>query len=190
MTAPALTPDHACHVRAWPRKLWLHLWRREDGAAALEFVLVVPVLLTIFFAAFEAGLLMTRKIMLERGLDMTMRQLRLGEYSSPTPEIIKKDICDRALILRDCTDALRIELRPVDMTSWEFPSQAVQCVDREEPIQPPTTFSPGAAHEIMLVRACILQHAMFPTTGIGLRLPKTGNDEYAIAATSAFVNEP
>ena len=47
--------------------------RREDGTAAMEFVLVIPVIMMIFMASFESGLLMTRSIMLEQSVDMTMR---------------------------------------------------------------------------------------------------------------------
>ncbi|MFV0490907.1 MAG: TadE/TadG family type IV pilus assembly protein [Pseudorhodobacter sp.] len=170
----------------WP----YHAWRCEGGAATLEFVLVVPVLLLIFLSAFEAGLLMTRKIMLERGVDMTMRELRLGQYTNPNADLIKEEICDRAIILRNCATSIRIELSPVSMTTWAFPAQATGCVDREASIQPPTKFTPGAPHEIMLIRVCILQETLFPTTGVGLRLPKLNGNEYAITATSAFVNEP
>ena len=46
-------------------------FRREDGTASVEFVMVVPVLLTVFMASFESGLLMTRSIMLEQAVDIT-----------------------------------------------------------------------------------------------------------------------
>ena len=59
------------------RKWLARALRCEDGAATLEFALSVPVLITIFMASFESGLLMTRSIMLEQAVDITMRELRL-----------------------------------------------------------------------------------------------------------------
>ena len=56
------------------------LWRREDGVAAMEFVLMVQVFLAIFMSAFECGLLMTRAILLEHAVDVTMRELRFRRY--------------------------------------------------------------------------------------------------------------
>ena len=42
----------------------------------------------------------------------------------------------------------------------------------------------------MLVRACILVKPVFPGAGIGADLARQLNGEYAIVATSAFMNEP
>jgi hypothetical protein len=42
----------------------------------------------------------------------------------------------------------------------------------------------------MLVRVCVTQDAMFPTTGIGLHLPKDAKGGYGLVAVSAFVTEP
>ncbi|MFN4170676.1 MAG: TadE/TadG family type IV pilus assembly protein [Pseudorhodobacter sp.] len=166
------------------------LWRDQKGVASLEFVLMVPLVLIIFMSAFEAGLLMTRYIMLERSLDMTMRNLRLGQYPNPTPDLIKQEVCSRSVVLGNCTANIRIELQPVSTASWNFPTGRTGCVNREEPIQPPTTFNPGQAHQIMLVRVCIAQDTMFPTTGLGLGLAKDPGGAYGLVATSAFVNEP
>ena len=41
-----------------------HLWRDESGVATIEFLFDLPVLLVIFMASFESGLMMTRSIML------------------------------------------------------------------------------------------------------------------------------
>jgi len=166
------------------------IWRDQKGVASLEFVLMVPLVLTIFMSAFEAGLLMTRYIMLERSLDMTMRSLRLGQYPNPTPALIKQEICNRSVVLGNCDANIRIELQPVSTATWAFPTTQTGCVNRETGIEPATTFNPGAPHQIMLVRVCIAQDTMFPTTGLGLGLPKDSGGAYGLVATSAFVNEP
>lgn len=189
LNSPDQTPSRG--LRRLAAMLRRRLWRDQKGVASLEFVLMIPLVLTIFMSAFEAGLLMTRYIMLERSLDMTMRNLRLGQYPSPTPSLIKQEICSRSVVLGNCEANIRIELRPVSTASWNFPTTQAGCVNREPgAIEPATTFNPGQPHEIMLVRVCIAQDTMFPTTGLGLGLPKDSGGAYGLVATSAFVNEP
>ena len=43
---------------------------------------------------------------------------------------------------------------------------------------------------MMMVRVCALSKPLFPTTGIGVGMQVDGDGNYAIVATTAFVNEP
>ena len=167
-----------------------HAFRREDGTAAMEFVIAVPLLITIFMASFESGLLMIRSIMLEQSVDMTMRELRLGHYTLPDAPLLKNEICKRTVIFKDCKANITIEMTRISTTGWALPSTSVACIDRSEDIQPVTSLQIGQQNDIMLVRVCVVQDAMFPTTGIGLGLPKDGEGGYGVIATSAFVTEP
>lgn len=164
--------------------------RREDGTAAVEFALSVPLLITIFMASFESGFLMVRSIMLEQSVDMTMRELRLGHYPIPTVDLLKEEICKRTVILSDCEDNIMIEMTRINTSSWSLPTNQVTCVDREEDIQPVTQLQIGQQNDVMLVRVCVVQDAMFPTTGIGLALPKDNQGGYGLVAVTAFVTEP
>jgi len=165
-------------------------FRREDGTAAVEFVIAVPVLITIFMASFESGLLMTRSIMLEQSVDMTMRELRLGHYPLPDAPLLKHEICKRTVIFKNCETNIMIEMTRISTANWSLPTTGVSCVDRAEDIQPVTALQIGQQNDIMLVRVCVVQDALFPTTGIGLGLPKDGNGGYGVVAVSAFVTEP
>ncbi|OZA12367.1 MAG: pilus assembly protein TadE [Rhodobacterales bacterium 17-64-5] len=167
-----------------------HAFRREDGTAAMEFVLAVPLLITIFMASFESGLLMIRSIMLEQSVDMTMRELRLGHYTLPDAALLKTEICKRTVIFKDCTANITIEMTRISTATWGLPTTGVACIDRSEDIQPVTSLQIGQQNDIMLVRVCVVQDALFPTTGIGLGLPKDGKGGYGVIATSAFVTEP
>ncbi len=177
------------HIRQWMR-------RGDDGNVTIEFVLVFPVFLIIFLSAFEAGILMTRQVMLERALDITVRDLRLGFL--PTPGLseaeahleLKATICSRSLIIPDCGNAILLEMRPVSRLTWEPLNNVATCVDRSESVQPATVFRAGAQNEMMILRACSVFEPVFPSTGLGMRLPKDGNGDYALLATTAFVNEP
>lgn len=164
--------------------------RREDGNGTVELVILLPIIMFIFMMAFESSFYMSRRVMLERAVDMTTRSLRLGQFENPTPAMLKTDMCDRASILVDCDTSIRIELQAVSTTTWQLPDSQVSCVDRDEPIQPAVTFNPGAASELMLVRVCIIQDALFPGIGIGQQLAADSEGGYAITAVSSFVNEP
>ena len=165
-------------------------FRRDDGTAAMEFVLAVPLLITIFMASFEAGLLMIRSIMLEQSVDMTMRELRLGHYTLPDAALLKTEICKRTVIFKDCQANITIEMTRISTTNWALPGTDVACIDRSEDIQPVTALQIGQQNDIMLIRVCVVQDALFPTTGIGLGLPKDGQGGYGVISTSAFVTEP
>lgn len=162
----------------------------ERGTASVEFVLTIPVLMLIFMSSFESGLLMTRQIILEQALDEVMRDLRLGNISNPTAMKIKNRICSKSIIFADCAVSTSVELTPVNATSWDLPSNRTACSDRNEEIEPVITFVPGAENEMMLVRVCVVQDALFPTTGLGATLPLDSQGGYGLIAVSAFVNEP
>lgn len=164
--------------------------RKEDGVAAFEFTLVFPVVLFMFIWAVELGLIMTKSVMLEHALDVTMRNLRLGVLENPTADRLKQEICDRARIIAECRETITIELQPISTENWIMPAEPVACVDRDEDIEPVVSFNMGAQNEIMLVRACVIIEPNFPGTGIGAMLQKDGDGGFGMAAVSAFVNEP
>lgn len=164
--------------------------RQEDGTASMEFVLVVPVILLIFMASFESGLLMTREILLEQSVDMTMRELRLGHYANVTNALLKKEICSRTIIFPNCQSNIKIQLDRVSTSTWSFPSTPTTCINRTSPAEPVTTLKYGEPNDLMLIRVCVTLPALFPGTGLALNLTLDSAGEYALVARSAFVVEP
>lgn len=164
--------------------------RREDGNATIEFVFLFPALITLFLMVVEAGVLMTRGVMLDRGVDISMRELRLGTLSPMDHDTLKKEICNNSLIIPDCMNAVLVELRPIDKTTWTPLSGNTTCVDRTENIQPVLEFKPGLANEMMLVRVCAVYDPFFPTTGLAARMELDASGAYSLVAMSAYVNEP
>lgn len=162
----------------------------EDGSASIEFVILFPIFMVLFMSTFEAGLLMTRQVMLERAVDISVRGLRLGTWSPPTHEELKRNICNLAGILPDCMNNMLIELQPVSTSTWTPLPAVATCRDNDEPIQPVTTFNGGDQNEMMIVRACATMKPWFYATGLGLRLPLIDSENYALVSSSAFVNEP
>ncbi len=114
----------------------------------------------------------------------------MGIIVNPDHDLLKTEICSHAVVIPDCMNSLKVHLQPINTTTWDMPSSTPVCADRAEPIQPVTVVNMGGGDEIMMVRVCAVADAMFPTTGIGLRLPKDGQGGYRLIAMSAFVNEP
>ncbi len=165
--------------------------RAEDGAVTADFLYAFPPIILMLLASIEAGMVMTRAVMLERAVDMSVRELRLGLRPNPTHDQLKADICARlTLLLPHCTDVLLLELRPVSTTSWNVFTSAPTCVDRTAPVQPLTSFVPGESNEMMLVRACVVFDPYFPTTGLAAGMVLDASGGYQLVAMSAFVNEP
>lgn len=165
----------------------------EDGSSTAQFAVMLPAVLYVFFAVFEGGMFMVRYVMLDQALDMTVRDLRLGILVKPSEEKLKQEICNRTAIFPDCMTDMKLELTRVDPIAWNFPTLPLKCVDRSEPIDAsviPPDPNIGVENDIMLVRACITARAMFPTTGVGLGLPKDSSGRYAVSSLSAYSNEP
>jgi hypothetical protein len=174
------------NLRAWLRRAR----DDEDGTSTIPFVIFVPFLITMVVSSLEMGMLMTRHVMLERALDLTVRDLRLGHLPDVTHDEFKQMVCDRSALIPDCENVLLIELRPVSTITWEPLNSGAICVDRDAVVQPATQFDQGGGDQIMLIRACAKFDPIFPTTGLGLDLPKDNTGAYALVTSSAFVNEP
>ncbi|MBS8228883.1 pilus assembly protein [Vannielia litorea] len=191
MGGPEMQTDGYPRGRLWHLATRLRRFRkREEGNSTIEFVILFPIFIIIFMSCFEMGMLMTRQVMLERAVDLSVRDLRLGHWKPPTHDELKKAICNRAGIIPDCMNSMLIELQPVSKSTWTpLPKQAT-CNDKSAPIQPVTTFNGGTENEMMIVRACAIMKPWFVANGLGLRLPLVDGENYAIVSSSAFVNEP
>lgn len=162
----------------------------EKGLASIEFALFFPIYLGMFFWAAELGIIQIKSVMLDHALDVVIRDLRLGKIAEPSQEQMREDICSRLTILRDCEENLMIELQPVSTQAWLMPPAEVTCIDKDEEMQPVTTFDPGTEQELMLVRVCANVPVIFPNMMFGRLLTKDSEHGINVAATSAFVNEP
>jgi Flp pilus assembly protein TadG len=168
------------------------LGRDESGTSSIEFVILFPMFMAIFFAAFESGYLMLRNVMLERSVDLAVRELRLGDPQPPTFDEFKQQICDNTYFISNCADRVQVQLRPVNMTTWGPLNGDPRCIDVESALDPfdQTEYAVGGNNELMMVRVCALFQPMFPTTGLGLNMQYDGQGNYALVVTTAFVNEP
>ncbi len=166
-----------------------HYLRAQDGSATIEFLVVFPFFFTLFLSTFELGMLTARQVMLDRGLDLTVREVRLGQ-TEVSQANLKARICENALILPDCVAQMRLEMQPLNPRNWQnIPDQA-DCIDRDDDSKPVRSFSAGVENQLMILRACSLFDPFFPTSGFGAVIPRESADAYALLSTSSFVVEP
>lgn len=165
-------------------------WRREDANASIEFVILVPLMLMILFASVEAGVVTARQTMLERGMETTMRALRLDRMQPVTLDALRDSICRNAVIIPACRANLLVELRRLDPQAVSLPAGNTPCVNRAEQTTPAVSLTPGVEHDMILVRACLIYDPLFPTSGYGLGLPLDASGGFRMTVASAYVNEP
>ena len=170
-------------------------FRRADGGnATIEFVLLFPVFIFLFLVGFESGYYMVRNVVLERAVDIAVRDIRLGNGRIPQFDDLKANICNNAGILPDCVNSIQIEMQQVDITPGSVASMqtAARCVDKQSTADSltGTTYDLGAVNSMMIVRVCSLQQPLFPTTSLGVGMGVDSEGNYAMVTTTAFVNEP
>lgn len=165
----------------------------EGGYSTAEFVIVATTFLTAFFWIFETGLIMTKQMMLERAIDMTVRDLRL--YTVPPTKLpseniyqwAKRKTCENALVFKDCEANLHLEMDTFNPATGY--AKNYKCVDRaENDLNPLGVFTPNQRSEIMYIRACVRVDPMMPN-GIAL-FPGVNDEGIPLVADTAFMNEP
>lgn len=164
--------------------------RDQRGAASVEFVVLVPFLIMFIAFAIELGMLSLRGAMLERGLDIAVREVRLGTGTAPEHDEIKQIICDNATVIAECDTKLQLEMIPTDLRNFSLLDGTPDCTDASEPSKPVRNFIPGGQNQLMLLRACLKYSPLFPERMLGNVLTKDSSGDVALTTVSAFVQEP
>ena len=144
----------------------------------------------VFLSSYDVAMMNMRAVMMEQAMDKAVRRIRLSSGANLNYSQIQNDICQDAFLIPDCNQALRIEMRPVSTDTWTGITTDVDCVKRNQPLQPLIKFKNGAENELMLIRICAVVDPVFPGIGVGRTMPKDETGGYKIIASSAFVNEP
>ena len=178
----------------------------EDGNPTVEFVILFPLYIFLFCSAFEVGMYLLRGILLERGLDLTVRTVRIGIYppswSTPVSRSdLKGDICKNTPVISNCSQSLNLELINIDSLrttpnpGFTLASGAVECTDRgNASFTPNNSWQPGSRNDVVVIRACWIYDPFFPTFGIAAEAPlqaiKDSKGGVMVVAASAFAVEP
>lgn len=182
----------------------------ESGITTLEFVLVFPMFLALFLATYEIGMMSIRHVMLERGVDVTVREVRIGQIRPPIDaENLRDRICEVSRMISDCDRQLRLQMvrqDPRNTGDWAGnPMGSVECVNRSLVTQPDMSFEQGGNNELMILRACARFDPVLPVfsstfdnerelslvaRAFGIGSADSAGGTYALVTTAAFVIEP
>lgn len=174
-----------------------HFFSDESGTGPIEFVFVFPIVFLVFTASFESSMFMARYVMFDRAVDQVVRQIRLGNLRNVTHQTLKREICEEGMMIgsvQTCVNDMKIWMQPVNTATFRMDAPPKNCVDRSQPLNldnpPPNEFAYGTDNDIMLLRICLKEQPMFPTTLVSLNMASEPDGTYALIVTSVFVNEP
>ncbi|WP_106744790.1 TadE/TadG family type IV pilus assembly protein [Yoonia maritima] len=179
-------------------------FRRDDtGTVTIEFVIIFPVFFAFFLMTYESGIISLRQFMLDRGVDIAIRDVRIGIMEAPSDDALRQRICDVASIIPDCDNQLFVELVVQDPEqNWTALTGKTLCINRDEDARPASSIQHGVKNELVLVRACARIDPVLPFSAIGRReVPNIGQaivdnadaaagGSYALVSTSSYVVEP
>ncbi|WP_406870716.1 hypothetical protein ABEB22_01975 [Thioclava sp. 'Guangxiensis'] len=177
----------------------------QSGASTVAAAIVLPFFLMFVFAGVQIFVLQSKQTMLDRGLEITARNLRLQTYGStfPSQEKIKSNMCRNIGLIKNCTDQLTIELVAVDRSTWTAPdwSTTAICHDYSDgkALDAKPVLQQGTENQIMLMRACLKVPSLLTDTLMNISaasilkwamLAKDDDGEMNLVSITVFANEP
>ncbi|WP_170558102.1 TadE/TadG family type IV pilus assembly protein [Ruegeria atlantica] len=164
--------------------------RSERGSVTVEFALWFPLYMFFILGVIDYSMVSIQKAMLDRSMDLVVRDIRLGINLPDTEhDTIKDAICEHMVVMPACSNNLQLEMIVQDPYSGVSLPAAPDCVDRAEEAKPVREFSNGGSNALMIMRACIKFDPIIPTTAMGRAV--SGDDGLVtLTATTTFVQEP
>lgn len=164
--------------------------RGERGNVTIEFVFYTVVLFGLLGAGVEMGSINLRRALLERAVDVAVRDIRLGTGNIPSYWNVKKKICREASFSGDCENNLMLEMVQVDPRNFTKLDDEAQCRNAREDPKPVRNFVSGDDNDLMLLRACLKFTPIFPTSGLAAQIQQDRKGYAHLIVTSSFVQEP
>jgi hypothetical protein len=171
----------------------LRRFRKEDAGAlySLEFLVLLPALTFPLLFGVELTTHSNRQFQLDRGLEVTTREIRLNTGFTFTHEQIKGAICANSGGLAECDSRLRLEMVPMDPRNYAGLPRVADCVNVAQPVNPVRGWSLGQQHQLMVMRACYKYDPFSASFGMGNLFATDNTDELGtMVSMSAFVQEP
>lgn len=173
-------------------------FRRDDrGSATVEFVVLFPLYMIIFILTIESGFFMIRHVMLDRSVDLAVREIRLNPGQQQEDDALgtlKSSVCSTLKIQGpdNCENNIRIQMTPVSTVTWQGLGSPAECIDAEADVNvfDQNSYQAGAANELMMLRVCALYTPVLSLSAQLMGLPLQSNGQFAISVSSGFVNEP
>lgn len=182
----------ACKNRRFGGRALIRLLRDRQGTAALEFAIIAPIFFALLFSFYDMGLMMLRQVLLQSAVEKSVRTLRVDlarlQPNEPSREIdrdvFKKEVCDRAMILRNCVDTITIEMTSLGRYAATPPAPGSPCKASSS-----STMQVGARNDIVLLRVCAVANPIIPMMGLGSAFVEDADGDVRIITTTAYLNE-
>lgn len=168
-------------VPAWLRRFG----RRQEGATAVEFSLVLLPFLSILLMTMETALVFFAQQTLETAAADSARLIMTGQAQNQSFDAakFKSAVCDRVVALFDCSGGMYVDVQKY--TSFASINNGVAVDSNGNPV---TNYNPGGKNDIVVVRLIYRWPIVSPLTQPYLADGSTG--KRMLVATAAFRNEP
>jgi hypothetical protein len=164
--------------------------RDERGSSTIEFTMYFTTLFVILSASVELGNINLRHAMLERAVEVAVRDIRLNTGNVPTFDEVRTKICEEASVLDECASNLMLEMKQVQPTNFQPLPTVPDCINAAQEPRPVRQFDAGQDNDLMLIRACLKYNPVFPSAALA-GVINMDEDGYAkLIVQSAFVQEP
>lgn len=180
----------------WFKYHFKSFMKDEAATSTLEFIIVLPVIITIFVAVFETGYIMSRQALMERALHETVRVMRLATGFGLELQVsdIEETICLNTSAIQNCDEVLVVDVSVINTVTYDVSEPGISCVERQPNsiiIRPDDNdFRQGNSNDLLLIRACAVLDLILPFSGFGLNLVRDDSGGLHMVAASIFVNEP
>ena len=162
--------------------------RQQDGAAAVEFALVITPFLALLFAIVETAFVFYSGQVLETAVADASRLILTGQAQTQgmSQADFKTAVCSKIYGLFDCQNGVYVDVKTFNsFSSVTMPSP----VDAQGNFQNNFNYSPGGPGDIVVVRLFYQWPIQVTLLGLNNLSTMTGNKR-VLVATSAFRNEP
>lgn len=176
-------------------KRWLRSLRRDtSGVTTVELMVALPLMLSIVSFTMDLGLLMVRNVVLERAVDISIRDIRLGNAPADDYDGLRQKICENAIIIPECSTRLKMQLNAMSPYVWEDPGKVPDCESlKSVTVTAPRVFDAAARNQLVFFRACAVLDPVMPGWGMGDLLTQasdgTRNRFYQVVAATTFTKE-
>lgn len=159
--------------------------RQDDGAAAVEFAMVLLPFLTFLFLIIETAIVFFAQQVLETAVSDSARLIMTGQAQTAkfTQDSFKTAVCERVKGLFDCAGKMYVDVQTY--TSFSGISSTVPLDANGKPL---TIYQPGQPSDIVVVRLMYQWPIAAPL--VRMYLADASVSTRLLVATAAFRNEP
>jgi len=179
-------------IRAVFSTAWLSAQLRRmaacrEGASAVEFAIISPLLIALVLAILQVALIVFANQALETVAVQTSRQVMTLQSQGSTQANFHQAACNNIVVLFTCAN-LMVDVQTSNSFATLDTSTPTLTFDASGNVTNSWQFSAGSGGSIVVVRVMYLWPVFLGP--LGLNLSNQPNNKRLLIATAAFKNEP